>query len=253
VRSLQDLNRWYYSLFFLGGAYEPPSSQAQLHIQILHLLPLRGTVGQGMGVVVSTLHIVSASPSSSVGGLLTLCPCSSMGSLLWDTVLHKLSNVRLSYRLQIFTNCSSMSLFHVCFPQGAVLQEQAAPAWVPHGVIGPASKPALVWAPLSTGLQVLPGGSQSPSGIHLLQRGVFHELQVEICSTVDLHGLQRDRLLHHGLLHGLQGNLCSGTRSTSSTSFFIDPGVCRLVSLTWSHSCLLAAVALFFLFLNMLS
>ncbi|KAK4829708.1 hypothetical protein QYF61_006083 [Mycteria americana] len=58
--------------------------------------------------------------------------------------------------------------------------------------------------------------------IHLLQHGVLHRLQVDICSTMDLHGLQGDSLPHHSLHHGLQGNLCSGTWSTSSPSFFTD-------------------------------
>ena len=84
-------------------------------------------------------------------------------------------------------------------------------------------------------------GSQPPSGIHLLWHGVLHGLQVDICSTMDLHGLQGDSLPHHGLHHGLQGNLCSGAWSTSSPSFFTDLGVCRVVSLTYSHSSLLTA------------
>ncbi|KAK4831110.1 LOW QUALITY PROTEIN: hypothetical protein QYF61_015413 [Mycteria americana] len=45
---------------------------------------------------------------------------------------------------------------------------------------------------------------------------VLHGLQVEICSTVNLYGLQGDSLPCHGLHHGLQGNLCSSTWSTSS-------------------------------------
>ncbi|KAK4806787.1 hypothetical protein QYF61_005583 [Mycteria americana] len=45
---------------------------------------------------------------------------------------------------------------------------------------------------------------------------------MDICSTVDLHGLQRDNLPHHGLYHRLQGNLCFGAWSTSSPSFFTD-------------------------------
>ena len=53
--------------------------------------------------------------------------------------------------------------------------------------------------------------------------------RVDICSTEVLHGLQGDNLLHHGLLHGLQGNLCSSAWSTSS-SFFTGLGVCRAVS-----------------------
>jgi len=56
-----------------------------------------------MGVVVSSLHVVSAAPSSSGEGLLTLFPCFSAG----------------------------------CLPQGAVPQEQAAPAWVPRGSQAP--------------------------------------------------------------------------------------------------------------------
>ncbi|KAK4811166.1 hypothetical protein QYF61_019797 [Mycteria americana] len=57
--------------------------------------------------------------------------------------------------------------------------------------------------------------------------------RVDICSTVDLHGLQGDSLPHHGLHHGLQGNLCSGTWSTSFPSFFTDLGVCRVQNLAF--------------------
>jgi len=46
-----------------------------------------------------------------VGGLLTLCPCSSEGSLPRAAALHKLPQ-------------------HGSLPRGAVLQEQAAPVWV---------------------------------------------------------------------------------------------------------------------------
>lgn len=60
---------------------------------------------------------------------------------------------------------------------------------------------------------------QIPSGhIHLLQREV-------------LHRLQNGYMLYHGLLHGLQWNLCPGTWSTSS-SFLTDLGVCTVISLT---------------------
>jgi len=190
-----------------------------------------------MGVVVSSSHVVSAAPSSLMAGLLTLCPCSTVGSHPWEAVLHEL-------------------LQHGSFSRGAVLQEQAAPAWIPCGITSPASKPAPAWASLSTGparrllQRGLPMGSQTPLGIHLLQCGVLHGLQVDICSTVDLHGLQGDSLPHHGLLHRLQGNLCSGTWSTSSTSFFT--GVCRVVSLSYSHSslCLLLCSRLYFPLLN---
>ena len=84
--------------------------------------------------------------------------------------------------------------------------------------------------------------------------GPFHRLQVDICSTVDLHGLQGDSLPHHGLHHELQGKApCSGVSSTSSPSFFTDLGVCRVVSFTLSHSSFFTAVSpqfFFFPFLN---
>lgn len=88
-----------------------------------------------MGAVVSSSHAVIATPSSPGGGLFTPFPCSSLGpscgrqsctdsssqSFLQDAVLHKL--------LQLGT-----------LPQGAILQEQAAPQWGPHRFTGPSSK-----------------------------------------------------------------------------------------------------------------
>jgi len=106
-----------------------------------------------MGVTVSSSHVVSPAPSSSGGGLLTLFPCSSVRSLSWETVLHKL--------LQCESFPQAAALHELpqrgSFPWAAVLQEQAAPVWVPHGVTSPASKPAPARAPLSTGPQVLAG------------------------------------------------------------------------------------------------
>ena len=55
-------------------------------------------------------------------------------------------------------------------------------------------------------------------------------------------GCRGTSLPHHGLHHRLHGNLCSGAWSTVSCSFFTDLGVCRVVSLTYSHSPLSAAV-----------
>lgn len=84
-------------------------------------------------------------------------------------------------------------------------------------------------------------GSQPPLGVHLLQCGVLLGLQVDICSTVDLPGLQRGSLLNHGLHHRLQGKLLSTAWSTSS-SFLTATGGCGLFlshTLTplFSHSC----------------
>lgn len=55
---------------------------------------------------------------------------------------------------------------------------------------------------------VLLHGLQLPSGpVHILQDGLLHELQ---CGSL-LHGPPQPagaQLSHHGLLYGLQGNLC---------------------------------------------
>jgi len=148
-------------------------------------------------------------------------PAPASRFLSQETVLHKLLQPESFLRsagLHKLPQCGS-------FPQGAVLQEQATPAWVPHGVTNPARKPAPVWAPLSTGPQVLAGACSSvgsPWDHSFLQAstcsgvGSLPRVQVDICSTLDLHGLQGDSLPHHGLHHKLQGKtFCSGIWSTS--------------------------------------
>jgi len=85
-----------------------------------------------------------------------------------------------SHKLQFFTKFSSMDSFHMSFPWGAVLQEQTAPAWVPHGVASPASKPAPAWAHLPTGPQVLSGAHSSvgfPQGHSLLWASICSGLE----------------------------------------------------------------------------
>lgn len=71
--------------------------------------------------------------------------------------------------------------------------------------------------------------SQPPS-CNLLHKGVLHGLEVDIHSTLDLHGLRGSILPHNGLL---QGNLWSSAWTISSLSFLTDLGVsyallCRL-------------------------
>jgi len=118
--------------------------------------------------MVSSSHVVSAAPSSSGGGLLTLCPCSSVRFLSWETVLHKLLQHESFPRATDLHELSQRG----SLPRGAVLQEQAAPVWVPHRVTSPASKPAPAWAPPFTCLQVLAGACcsmGSPWGHSFLQ------------------------------------------------------------------------------------
>ena len=89
-------------LFFPGSTSLP----------FLSLLPPGGAGGWGMEVAVSSSHVVCAAPSSSGGGLLTLCPRSSVGSLPWRQSSMDCSSVSHSHRLQFSTNWSSMSPCH---------------------------------------------------------------------------------------------------------------------------------------------
>ena len=91
-----------------------------------------------MGVAVSSSHVVSAAPSFSGEGLLTLFPCSSVGSLPRGSAHHEL-------------------LQRESFARAAVLHK-------------------------------------------LLQRGLCHEVTAFFGPS---------HLLRCGVLHGLQGNLCS--------------------------------------------
>ena len=136
-----------------------------------------------------------------------------------------LSNVNPSHREQSFRNR--------VLQRGSPMGSQALPANVlQHGLLSPRVHRS--WQE--------PAPARGSPRCHsllqmhyLLRRGILHRLQVDICSTVDLCGLQRDNLPHHGLLCGLQENVCYGTWSASSPSFFIDLGVCIAVSLTYSH------------------
>jgi len=196
-----------------------------------------------MGVVVGSPHFVCVAPSSLGEDSSHSSPVPVRGPSHGRQSSLNFSNVSPSHRLQFFTNCSNT---------GPSYQKQAAPLWVCHGVTSPASKPAPAWTSLSpqgrTSCQEsapcrVSMGSQPTLGIHLLWCGVLHGLQVEICATMDRHGLQGHSLPHHGLHHRLQGKLCSRAWSTSSPSFCTDLGVCRAVLVSYSRCCLPAAVA----------
>jgi len=186
--------------FFPGSASLP----------FLSLLPLSDAEGQGMVVAVRSSHVVSAAPSSSGEGLLTLYPCPSMRSLSQETVLHNLLQCESFPRAAALHQLPQRG----SLPRAAVLQEQAAPAWVPmgsqalpanllrHGLLSPQvhrswQEPAPAWA----AHRVTASFRHPPA----LAWGPFHGLQVGICSTMDLHVLQGDNLPHHGLHHELQG------------------------------------------------
>ena len=148
-----------------------------------------------MGVAVSSSHVVSAAPSSSGAGLLTLLPCSSVGSLSWGSALHEL-------------------LQRESFPQVAVLHK-------------------LLQRGLSHGVTAFSGPS------HLLRRGVLHGLQGNLCSPVKPPWAVGGQPAVSPQAAGQ-----SLLRRTSSLSFFTDLAVCRVVSLT-SHSSLCCSSFLF--------
>jgi len=115
-----------------------------------------------------------------------------------------------SHWLQPFTNCPSVGPSHGVqsfrnrlLQHGSPTGSQVLPAnliwcvllfpWVCRSWQGPAP----VQAPheVTAFFRHLPAPAWGP----------FHRLQVDICSTVDLHGLQGDILPHHGIHHELQG------------------------------------------------
>ena len=110
--------------------------------------------------------------------LLTLFPCSSGGSLPRETVLHEL-------------------LQREAFPRAAVLHKllqrggsQLLPANLLHrGLLSPRGhRPCQEPAPAGASHRA----TASFGHIRLLRPGLLHGLQVDICSTVDLCGLQGD-------------------------------------------------------------
>jgi len=161
-----------------------------------------------MGAALSSSHAVCSS------FLLTLCPCPSVGSLPQETVLHSCSSVSPFHGLQFSMSCSGM---------GFSFHRATAPAR----------------SLLQRGLLT---GSQPPLGIPLLQRKVFHGLQVGICSTVNLHGLQGQPAPPWSALWAAE-NLCSGAWSTSCPPSALTMGPAEFF-LTYSHWFLSAAILL---------
>ncbi|KAK4827158.1 hypothetical protein QYF61_015112 [Mycteria americana] len=125
-----------------------------------------------------------------------------------------------SHGRQSSMNCSNVGPFHEVqsfrnrlLQRGSPTGSQVLPAnLLQRGILSPwihrsCQRPALAWAS---------HGVTASFGIHLLWCGVLHGLQVDICSTINPMGCRGTSLPHHGLHHGLQGNLCSGAWSTST-------------------------------------
>jgi len=211
-----------------------------------------------MGVMVSSSH-VSAALSSSGGGLLTLCPCSSVRFLSQETVLHKLLQRESFPRAAVLhelPQCGSVPTG--CSPSGAGCSSVGPPRGhkpCQQTCSGVGSSLHGSGSPGRSLLQRgLPVGSQLPSGIHLLRRGV-PSMGCRLISAPPWTsvGCRGTACLTAVFYHELQGQaLCSSISSTSSPSFFTDVGVCRVVSFTSSHSSLFTAVSLQFFFLPLL-
>lgn len=151
--------------------------------------------------------------------LLTLFPCSTMGSLPWDAVLQELLQ-RGTFPWVVHQEC----LQHGSHRQGTVHKEQTAPAWsLLHGpqlLVGCCSCTGSPWAAASSGTYP-PAVAWSPPG--------------------------------------LQGNsvvvsmvLCSSAWNISSPSFFTYIGACRVFFLVFSFLSLTAAAEHFYPLLSVL-
>lgn len=106
-----------------------------------------------MEVTVPSSHIVSAAPSSSGVGLITLLPCSSMGSLPQETALQKL------LQCECFTWATVLCL------RGHKSCHQLVPVWTSHEATPFLEHhTALVWGP-----PLMAGGSLPPMDLQRLQ------------------------------------------------------------------------------------
>jgi len=210
-----------------------------------------------MGVAVSSSHVVSAAPSSSGGRLLTLFPCSSVRSLPWETVLHKLLQSESfpwaaalhelpqhgsSHRVQSFKNrllqrgspMGSQALpgnllrYGLLSPWVHRSWQEPAPARAPHGVTASfRHPPALAWGPFhgvpSMGYRCI----SAPPWTSLHCMGTTFLTIVFITSC--------------------KGKLSApASRAPPPPSVFTALGVCRVVSSTSSHSSLSTVVSLQF-------
>jgi len=194
-----------------------------------------------MGVTVSTSHVVSAAPSQREDSSHS-APAPAWGPSHRRQFSTNFSNVSPSHGLQLFTNELPQ---RGSLPRCAVLQEQAAPAWVP------------------TGSQVLPATCSSvDSSLSSRVHRSWQEpapargspwnhsfLQASTCSGVgSLPRATGGDLIHRGPPWAAgeqptspwsssqvarEGSLLRHLRHLlPPPSFFTDLGVCRVVSLT---------------------
>jgi len=143
-----------------------------------------------------------------------------------------------SHTLQLFKNCSIVCPFHGYIPSGMACSSAGPPGGQKSCQKVCSSVGSSSWTTAPARTQFLHKLSMGCSFLQSMSTccgmGSAICCSAGICSDIVLHGLQRDDLCHHGLLLGLQVNLCSW--STCSLFFLTDLHVCIVFSLTYSHS-----------------
>lgn len=132
------------------------------------------------------------------------------------------------HRLQFFKNCSNMGLYHRVQSFRDRLQQHGSPRGCSSYKTS-GSTTGFPWVAAS-----FRAHSRSPAW--------GHSWTVNMFSNMVHHALQGDSLLQHGTLEAAGEHLCSSAWNTSSPSFFTNLGVCRVVSFTFYHFFLPAAV-----------
>jgi len=197
-----------------------------------------------MGVSVSSSHVVSAAPSSSGGGLLTLFPGSNVRSLSWEAVLHKLLQCEFFPLAAASMNCPIVCPSHgVQSFRNRLLQCGSPKGHKPcqQTCSGVGSSLHRSTGPGRSLLQRrLPTGSQLPSGIHLLWRGVSSMgYGWRSAPPWTSMGCRGTACLSMVFITGCKGRLSAPAFwAPPPSSFFTDLGVCRVVFITPSHSSL---------------
>jgi len=145
-------------------------------------------------------------------------------------------------------NCPNMGPSHECSPSGTGCSSVGPPQGHKPGqqtCSGMGSSLQASAGPSKSLLQLrLPTGSQPPSGIYLLRRGVssmgYRWKSAPLWTSMDCRGTACLTMVFVMSCKGSVSALAS--RAPPPPSFFSDLGVCRVLSFTLSHSSLSTAL-----------
>lgn len=234
------------NLSWMPGAHQSPS----------HSL---SWTGERKRVVVSASQVVSAALLSLGEDSLHSSPAPAWCLSHGRQSSMNFSNLSPSHRLQFFMSCSIVGssrgiqsfrnrlLQHgyLMVPHGTMWMSQILPQSLQYGLLSSWVRSLLQ--------HKLSRRSQPPLVIHLLWHGVLHKLQVGVPLLTSMGCRGMDSLPHQDLRHRQQGNLCSGTWSTSSPFSFTDLRVCRAISHVFSLPSLAVAALLKYVISDILS